>query len=101
MFWTDEKVSLITKGPANMPKHGIQSLEGVIETDWLPILHHELKMTARIPRPFERRRADRPDHSLSGRHDQRREPEIRMLTMETNPELYVRLRRLSQKARRL
>jgi hypothetical protein len=36
MFVTDRRISLITKGPANYPKHGIQALEGVIETDWLP-----------------------------------------------------------------
>ncbi len=36
MFWTEKKISIMTKGPTNMPKHGITSLEGVIETDWLP-----------------------------------------------------------------
>ena len=36
MFHTEQKISMITKGPANMPKHGVHALEGVIETDWLP-----------------------------------------------------------------
>ncbi len=56
MFWTEQKISLITKGPANMPKHGIQSLEGVIETDWLPYpFTMNWKMTAKNTRVrFER-----------------------------------------------
>ena len=36
IFRTEEKISLLTKGPANSPKHGIVPLEGVVETDWLP-----------------------------------------------------------------
>lgn len=36
LFWTEENICMITKGPTNSPKHGICPLEGVIETDWLP-----------------------------------------------------------------
>jgi hypothetical protein len=36
IFRTEEKISLLAKGPANNPKHGIVALEGLVETDWLP-----------------------------------------------------------------
>ena len=87
MFWTEEKVSLITKGPANMPKHGIVSLEGVVETDWLPYpFTMNWKMTAKNTRVrFERGEPiaqiiPYPADLLSTV-----EPEIRDLS--TNPEL--------------
>jgi hypothetical protein len=87
MFATEEKVSLITKGPANMPKHGIQSLEGVVETDWLPYpFTMNWKMTAKNTRVrFERGEPiaqiiPYPSDLLSTV-----EPEIRSL--ESNPEL--------------
>jgi hypothetical protein len=75
-----------------MPKHGIQSLEGVIETDWLPYpFTMNWKMTAKNTRVrFERGEPiaqiiPYPADTISVV-----EPEIRMLTMETNPELYTR-----------
>jgi hypothetical protein len=92
MFWTEEKISLITKGPANMPKHGIQSLEGVVETDWLPYpFTMNWKMTAKNTRVrFERGEPiaqiiPYPSDTISNT-----EPEIRVLSMDTNPELYLR-----------
>jgi hypothetical protein len=56
MFVTEKRTSLITKGPANYPKHGIAPLEGVIETDWLPYpFTVNWKMTAKNTRVrFER-----------------------------------------------
>lgn len=36
VFNTPPGVSLIAGGPANLPKHGISPLEGVVETSWLP-----------------------------------------------------------------
>jgi hypothetical protein len=78
MFWTEEKISIITKGPANMPKHGIQSLEGVIETDWLPYpFTMNWKMTAQII-PY-------PADTISNM-----EPEVRILSAETNPDLWAK-----------
>jgi hypothetical protein len=92
MFWTDEKISLITKGPANMPKHGIQSLEGVIETDWLPYpFTMNWKMTAKNTRVrFERGEPIAQIIPYPADTISTVEPEIRMLTMETNPELYAK-----------
>ena len=90
MFWTEKKISLITKGPANRPKHGIQSLEGVIETDWLPYpFTMNWKMTAKNTRVrFERGEPiaqiiPYPSDLISSV-----EPEI--LSMQTNPELYAK-----------
>ena len=90
MFWTDEKVCLLTKGPANMPKHGIQSLEGVIETDWLPYpFTMNWKMTAKNTRVrFERGEPiaqiiPYPSGLISAM-----EPEI--LSLQKNPELYAK-----------
>jgi hypothetical protein len=34
LFRTDPKVNLWVTGPVNRPKHGIQALTGVVETDW-------------------------------------------------------------------
>ena len=34
LFRTPPGINLWAKGPSNMPKDGIQALEGVIETDW-------------------------------------------------------------------
>jgi hypothetical protein len=92
MFWTEEKISIITKGPANMPKHGIQSLEGVIETDWLPYpFTMNWKMTAKNTRVrFERGEPiaqiiPYPADTISNM-----EPEIRILSAETNPELWAK-----------
>jgi hypothetical protein len=92
MFWTEGKISLITKGPANMPKHGIQSLEGVIETDWLPYpFTMNWKMTAKNTRVrFERGEPiaqiiPYPSDTIS-----KVEPEIRVLSMDTNPDLYIK-----------
>ena len=90
MFWTEEKISLITKGPANMPKHGIQSLEGVIETDWLPYpFTMNWRMTAKNTRVrFERGEPiaqiiPYPSDLISCV-----EPQI--LSLESNPELFAK-----------
>jgi hypothetical protein len=90
MFCTEKKMNLITKGPANMPKHGIQALEGVIETDWLPYpFTMNWKMTAKNTRVrFERgepiaQLIPWPSDLISTV-----EPEIR--TMESNPELFAK-----------
>ncbi|MDZ4850794.1 MAG: DUF6065 family protein [Pirellulaceae bacterium] len=34
LFRTPSNVNLWVKGPSNWPKHGIQPLEGLVETDW-------------------------------------------------------------------
>jgi hypothetical protein len=34
LFRTDPKINLWVTGPVNRPKHGIQALSGVVETDW-------------------------------------------------------------------
>ncbi len=90
MFCTEKKMNLITKGPANMPKHGIQALEGVIETDWLPYpFTMNWKMTAKNTRVrFERgepiaQLIPWPSDLISTV-----EPEIR--TMDSNPELFAK-----------
>jgi hypothetical protein len=36
LFRTPASVSLWVKGPANFLKDGVQALEGIVETDWLP-----------------------------------------------------------------
>jgi hypothetical protein len=92
MFWTDEKISLITKGPANMPKHGIQSLEGVIETGWLPYpFTMNWKMTAKNTRVrFERGEPIAQIFPYPSNMIIDTEPEIQTLSMDTNPELYLK-----------
>jgi hypothetical protein len=87
MFVTEEKISLITKGPANMPKHGIQSLEGVIETDWLPYpFTMNWKMTAKNTRVrFERGEPIAQIVPFPADLLSTVEPEVRQL--ESNPEL--------------
>ena len=91
MFWTEEKISILTKGPANMPKHGIQSLEGVIETDWLPYpFTMNWKMTAKNTRVrFERGEPIAQIIPYPADLITEIEPEIRLLSAETNPELYA------------
>jgi hypothetical protein len=90
MFWTDQKISLLTKGPANLPKHGIVSLEGVIETDWLPYpFTMNWKMTAKNTRVrFERGEPIAQIIPYPAELIGDMEPEIRML--QTNPELYAK-----------
>lgn len=34
LFRTEPGWNLLARGPANLPKHGIQALEGLVETDW-------------------------------------------------------------------
>jgi hypothetical protein len=34
LFRTDPKINLFVTGPVNRPKHGIQALTGIVETDW-------------------------------------------------------------------
>jgi hypothetical protein len=89
MFWTERPISIITKGPANRPKHGIAPLEGVIETDWLPYpFTMNWKLTAKNQRVrFERNEPIAqiipwPMDTLDTF-----EPEIRSL--QENPELYA------------
>ena len=90
MFWTEEKISLITKGPANLPKHGIQSLEGVVETDWLPYpFTMNWKMTAKNTRVrFERGEPIAQIIPYPADLISNVEPEI--LSLDTNPELYAK-----------
>jgi len=90
MFWTEKKISIITKGPANMPKHGIQSLEGVIETDWLPYpFTMNWKMTAKNTRVrFDRGEPIAQIIPYPADLIDSVEPEI--LSMQTNPELFAK-----------
>ena len=92
MFWTDAKVSMITKGPANMPKHGIQALEGVIETDWLPYpFTINWKMTAKDTRVrFERGEPIAQIFPYPAETISQMEPEIQTLSVDTNPELFIK-----------
>jgi hypothetical protein len=92
MFCTEKKISLITKGPANWPKHGIQPLEGVIETDWLPYpFTINWKMTAKNVRVrFERGEPIAQIVPYPGDLISEMEPEVRTLSMATNPELYIK-----------
>ena len=91
MFWTDKKISLITKGPANMPKHGIQSLEGIIETDWLPYpFTMNWKMTSKNTRVrFERGEPIAQIIPYPSDIIGDTEPEILDL-QSSNPELYAK-----------
>jgi hypothetical protein len=90
MFCTEKRITLITKGPANMPKHGIAPLEGVIETDWLPYpFTINWKMTAKNVRVrFERGEpiAQIIPYPTDMIIDM--EPEIRSL--QSNPELLAK-----------
>jgi hypothetical protein len=90
MFWTEKKISMITKGPANYPKHGIVSLEGVIETDWLPYpFTLNWKFTAKDTKVrFERNEPIAQIIPWPADLIGSIEPEIRML--QTNPDLYIR-----------
>lgn len=92
LFWTDVKTCLMTKGPANMPKHGIQPLEGVIETGWLPYpFTINWKMTAKNTRVrFERGEPIAQIIPYPGSLISETEPEICTLSMDTNPELYIK-----------
>jgi hypothetical protein len=90
MFVTERKISLITKGPANYPKHGITPLEGVIETDWLP---YPFTINWKVTAPGVRVRFERGEPiaqifpwPIDAFDDF--EPEIRML--QENPELYAK-----------
>jgi len=92
MFWTEKKISIITKGPANRPKHGIQALEGVIETDWLPYpFTMNWKMTAKNTRVrFERGEPIAQIFPFPSDLISSVEPEIQILSMDTNPELFTK-----------
>lgn len=90
LFWTERKISILTKGPANRPKHGITPLEGVVETDWLPF-HFTVnwKMTAKNTRVrFERNEPIAQIIPWPMDFLDTMEPEI--LSMQSNPELYAR-----------
>jgi hypothetical protein len=90
MFVTEKHMTILTKGPANQPKHGIQALEGVIETDWLPYpFTMNWKMTAKDTRVrFERGEAIAQIIPYPQGLIETIEPEI--LTLQSNPELYAR-----------
>jgi hypothetical protein len=90
MFCTEKKITLITKGPANMPKHGIAPLEGVIETDWLPYpFTINWKMTAKNVRVrFERGEPIAQIIPYPSDLILSVEPEIRSL--QSNPELLAK-----------
>lgn len=49
IFRTTPGIDLYAKGPSNLIKDGIQALEGVIETDWLPFT---FTMNWKFTRPF-------------------------------------------------
>ena len=51
VFRTSEGYNLLLRGPANMPKDGIAPLEGVIESDWLPV---PVTMNWKLTRPGQR-----------------------------------------------
>jgi hypothetical protein len=50
LFRTPEDINLWVKGPSNMPKDGIQALEGVVETDWS---YSTFTMNWKVTRPNE------------------------------------------------
>jgi Family of unknown function (DUF6065) len=50
LFRTPPETNLWVKGPSNMPKDGIQALEGVIETDWA---FSTFTMNWKVTRPGE------------------------------------------------
>jgi hypothetical protein len=82
----------MTKGPANMPKHGIQPLEGIIETGWLPYpFTINWKMTAKNTRVrFERGEPIAQILPYPGDLISEMQPEIQMLSMDNNPELFLK-----------
>jgi len=90
MFSTERRISLIAKGPANYPKHGIHPLEGVIETDWLPYpFTMNWKMTAKNTRVrFERGEPIAQIVPWPMNILEEVEPEVLML--QGNPELYAK-----------
>jgi hypothetical protein len=90
MFVTEEKISLITKAPANMPKHGIQCLEGVIETDWLPYpFTMNWKMTAKNTR-VRFARGEPIAQIIPYPSDLLSQVEPAILPLESNPELLAK-----------
>jgi hypothetical protein len=48
LFRTPPGVNLLVRGPVNVPKDGITALEGLVETDWLPM---PFTMNWRLTRP--------------------------------------------------
>lgn len=50
LFRTPPGINLWVKGPSNMPKDGIQALEGVVESDWAT---STFTMNWKVTRPFE------------------------------------------------
>lgn len=55
LFRTPPGYNLWARGPANLPKHGIQALEGIIETDWsvAPFTMNWKVTAANLPVTFE------------------------------------------------
>lgn len=93
---TPAGINLWVKGPTNWPKHGVQALEGVVETDWTAA---SFTMNWKLTRPQEMVRFDRgepicmlvpvPRH-LVGSLDPQRQP------LSENPELAADYQRWSQ-----
>lgn len=50
LFRTPPGYGLLVRGPANLPKDGIQPLEGIVETDWIAAT---FTMNWRVTRPFD------------------------------------------------
>jgi len=90
MFWTEKNISIITKGPANAPKFGITSLEGVIETHWLPYpFTVNWKMTA-INQRVSFKRGEPIAQIIPWPLDLIDSIQPEILSLQTNPELYYR-----------
>ena len=90
MFWTEAKIAILTKGPANMPKHGIQPLEGVVETDWLP---YPFTMNWRMTAKNQRVRFERGEpicQVIPWPMGLIESCECEIVSLHTNPELYLR-----------
>ncbi len=87
LFRTPPNVNLWVKGPSNWPKHGVQALEGVVETDWTAAT---FTMNWKLTAPGQAVRFERgepicmlvpvPRHFID-----QMSPEVRMLS--ENPEL--------------
>jgi Family of unknown function (DUF6065) len=56
LFRTPRGINLWVKGPTNMFKDGIQPLEGIVETDWLPAT---FTMNWKLTRPYNAVRFER------------------------------------------
>jgi len=88
LFRTSPGYNLLVRGPANMPKDGISSIEGLVETDWV---NGTFSVNWKITRPFMKIRFE-IDDPICMLVPQRRvelestQPEIRNL--ESDPALF-------------